>query len=667
MASPAVARPLPPSPSKKDVDLRPNPHAYAIRTTSTALLTRSNSTGFNINATRHYYVPSSPSPVSNHQGGRYHRSTQSQPTNFVDQRAPRPLPVPPSFPSTSNGYVSADDAAFPPRRVKRADTLPSQPAPYSPAPVSVTLEDLPSNPKLWTPSQLASYLMTALRVTGQNHDNNTSGLALPVRFANDIATFVKDVRMTGRTFLRLNEEDLISMNVNKKWREALLIASRNLRQNVLKGRIWGPDSDGPSSPGSTSPMPAHPFSSSLYNSSSSSVDLTSEPEESDIKPRRYRNGRVRGMVESLERSGSFSSESGCDEAATRDGVRRWIQEEGPVQDEVIPSPTHSTFSPPEYHPPPRTIQDEEPTIEDLLAAEGIHEPKQGSWGARAWEELDLAPGVTVKRVSESTFSPGTTSFTSPQWDEGSSTVIHKGSGKGSGGRGRGRGRDEKRIVTAIFSPSKVDGAFELSTDLAPPQTAAFETQKVDGHVQTEGVVADIPPTHLNTNDVDILRDELTQTRALLDAFRSRLEVVETKLVELEKRDAERERERRAEEEHVTHPVNHVTPLCAPASSPYTPMPSEESSPSFLSQATSLVPALVQQFTSTTSGRASNSSSNRVRNNRHSSEEADEDENEPTTVADLSSYVFLVGVGVCAVVLRVMFRKVGGRTSLGWKT
>ena len=31
------------------------------------------------------------------------------------------------------------------------------------------------------------------------------------------------------------------MGVNNLWREALLNASRNLRQNVLKGRIWGFD------------------------------------------------------------------------------------------------------------------------------------------------------------------------------------------------------------------------------------------------------------------------------------------------------------------------------------------------------------------------------------------------------------------------------------------
>lgn len=122
-------------------------------------------------------------------------------------KAPQPLPVPVTFPpaSPTKGYVSADET-FVPRRLKRADTLPSY-STYTPPTVSMTLEDLPSNPKLWSPSQLSNYLVTALRVTASK-SGDIAEIALPARVANDIATFVRDVRMTGRTFLRLNEEDL---------------------------------------------------------------------------------------------------------------------------------------------------------------------------------------------------------------------------------------------------------------------------------------------------------------------------------------------------------------------------------------------------------------------------------------------------------------------------
>ncbi|KAI0005849.1 hypothetical protein BJV74DRAFT_800323, partial [Russula compacta] len=46
---------------------------------------------------------------------------------------------------------------------------------------------------------------------------------------------------------------------------------------------------------------------------------------------------------------------------------------------------------------PWPCADDEPSIEDLLAAESASPaPKDGSWGARAWEELDV--GVTVRRI-----------------------------------------------------------------------------------------------------------------------------------------------------------------------------------------------------------------------------------------------------------------------------
>ena len=83
------------------------------------------------------------------------------------------------------------------RRTKRADTLPTPP-PSSP----IKLDDLPSNPKLWTTMQLASYLITALRVrSGEN-------LPVPLAVAKDIATFVKEARLNGRLFLKLTGHDL---------------------------------------------------------------------------------------------------------------------------------------------------------------------------------------------------------------------------------------------------------------------------------------------------------------------------------------------------------------------------------------------------------------------------------------------------------------------------
>lgn len=175
---------------------QPNRHPYAIKTTSTSLLTRSNSTGPGTHS-HHFYVPTSPSPSSKH---RYTRSDASGVRSDALPSSPRPLPTPPTLdlPTKSlykhTGYVSAEDLSW---RARRAETL-HTPPPSSP----IKVEDLPSNPKVWTATHLSSYLITALRVRGDD------GLALPLAVAKDIAAFVKEARLNGRSFLRLTEQDI---------------------------------------------------------------------------------------------------------------------------------------------------------------------------------------------------------------------------------------------------------------------------------------------------------------------------------------------------------------------------------------------------------------------------------------------------------------------------
>ena len=81
----------------------------------------------------------------------------------------------------------------------RAETLPAMP--LTPE-ESVEPVELPANPKLWTISQLSYYLMSALRVTAG------SGDGLPLAIVHDIASVVREAKINGRLFLRLNEEDL---------------------------------------------------------------------------------------------------------------------------------------------------------------------------------------------------------------------------------------------------------------------------------------------------------------------------------------------------------------------------------------------------------------------------------------------------------------------------
>lgn len=170
-----------------------NTHPYAIKTTSTSVLTRSNSTGF-ASTQQHFYIPTTPSPSPSK-----HRQSKSDLITPA-RSSPRPLPIPPSFesPARPTNKGVADGQVFPQR--VRAETLPSSPNPTLPSPVKV--EDLPSNPRVWTTSQLASYLVTALRV------RSGETLPLPLPVAKDVATFVRQERLTGRAFLRLTEQDL---------------------------------------------------------------------------------------------------------------------------------------------------------------------------------------------------------------------------------------------------------------------------------------------------------------------------------------------------------------------------------------------------------------------------------------------------------------------------
>ncbi|THH31226.1 hypothetical protein EUX98_g2991 [Antrodiella citrinella] len=632
------------APSPRNPDLNPNPHPYAIKTTSTGLLSRSSSTGFNTNASKNHYVPLSPSPTrsSFHGNEKKHRATKSQ---YIPEssptKAPRPLPAPPAF-SSGDGHGSTDEASAP-RRARRADTLPSvpssAPSPFINTPIPVSVVDLPYNPKLWTPSELSSYLATALRVTSPDKTQESSDVVvLPARVAKDIATFVREMSITGRTFLRLNEDDLNIMGVNQKWREALLLASRNLRQNVIKGRIWGPDLDpelesitSPSSsrPGSTSPsrpLPNPPlYANPEYNSSASSIEELPQPSPQSGRLRR-KNGRVQGMVASFERSGSFSSDAGgVDEGKPSATLLDSWRDEVRDMDTDNDATSFSSRSSPEYDTTfiaESTVADAEeemlvqvkdaaeyePTIEELLAGPGPDADilKRRSWGARAWEELEAVPGLTtVKRIP------------TDEVVNGVDTVVANGSGKSSSGRGRRE--EQRRIVTAIFTPPVE----------APPLPVGPEESALDpvnlASIPQDVLVEDHLP---HSSNEQALLDELAETKALVAAFRARLEVVEQKVDALEQK------------ERLT---SHIEPEPTLGSALYT-------------QASSLIPSFASSLV------LSRRSRNSIRNAPAVDPENDDADRarEPASVSDIPAYVLLVGIGVCAVVLKVMLKRVGDR-------
>ncbi|KAH8834006.1 hypothetical protein DL96DRAFT_1676263 [Flagelloscypha sp. PMI_526] len=424
-----------------------NAHPYAVRTTSTGVLTRSNS--ITQDHTKHNYVPASPHSRENsfikHEKqdsfgtSRAHGSGHRYSRSLSNDLEPRPLPSlpPPSGPS-----------------------LP---------PSSVEQDDLPANPKHWSSSQLSAYLSTALRVRG--------GAELPNPVAQDISNFVVQAHINGRAFLRLSESDLEGFHINQLWRASLLSASHNLRQNVLQGRIWGFGNEGQTSPTSPnkSPFVKKPSYSnaittdpeSLYDSgnSSSSVDISTPSDSKDTTPvrmmlaGRFKNGRVKGMVQNWEvrsgsESGSASESSEVEEEEIGGTVKRLlpappivhhdfasngVQEEEDVfgtitahspssnyGDRPLPAPPlHPSLQPMSIMTPPLRVSmqpvggEEELSMDELLRMNGIapertrigkrkaarakalaqEDPEEDAdaAGVQAW----LAPdGVTVKRIGE---------------------------------------------------------------------------------------------------------------------------------------------------------------------------------------------------------------------------------------------------------------------------
>lgn len=192
--SPTSPLPLSP-PSTHDPALKPNPHPYAIKTTHTALLSRSNSSGHN-SPSRYFYIPSTGTP-SRSQTKRAHEYRGHRQSNSLTGELPFPLPSPLPSPTHPQRSEPEGDALY---RRPRADTLPTYLADSSHVLSIEPEEDLPLNPKTWTPSQLSVYLTTTLSVR--------SGERLPERVASDIASWVRRESVTGRTFLRWTDQDL---------------------------------------------------------------------------------------------------------------------------------------------------------------------------------------------------------------------------------------------------------------------------------------------------------------------------------------------------------------------------------------------------------------------------------------------------------------------------
>ncbi|KAI0090219.1 hypothetical protein BDY19DRAFT_759377 [Irpex rosettiformis] len=640
---------IPPSPTSsafiyvpttpKESAVKPNPHPYAIRTTSTGILSRSNSSGHNVAASRHHYVPLSPAPKDVRRRHRYTKSLTQE--SYTELSIPRPLPVPETFtgntvPQTRAGWNGSIRSS----RLVRDSIFLS----------AATLEDLPSNPKLWTTSQLTAYLATALRVSS---DSDAAVVNLSTSVVEEVIAFTKAANINGRIFLRLNEDDLDKHGISPSWRDALLAASRNLRQNVIKGRIWAGNTDDLELDPSSLSLASHPFSSALYSSSSSSVDSTDDDREK-YKQRRRDRGRVRGMVQTFERSGSFSSESSLEQDASpeKECFQRSSQDVVTVEEPVPMSPINDFFSLPPSPPLPVL---EEPTVESLLE-EVEH---SGTWGARAWEEFDTAPGVTVKRVEESAVADSRTI---------ADTVSRLQSRVAFGNAGTAKsvrlpkGKQDRRVITAIFAPP--------ASETSEARVSASEVVHVaqsganDKSDTVQITLPSVDSTHVQVTATKrelVLEAELAETRALVHAFRVRLEEVERKVADLE---VEVHRNETTREKFVS-----VVTTAGTAQSEISILADIEpdsaaSLDSDLSSSTLFDDEPAVGYETYPNSPLHTPSSTDKKSAEESGTPDAHDSTEPSSMAELPHYVLLVGLGVCAIVLRVIMKRTG--RGLSWR-
>ena len=471
-----------------------------------------------------------------------------------------------------------------------------------------------------------------------------------------------------------------SLGVNMLWRSALLTAARNLRQNMLRGRIWGnPASDVEQGQDQEREQGDVPFTSPLYASSSSSLDLPLNGEDVEsgsqhrptwrLRVRAKTNGRVRGMVDKWEResAGSRNSDHGCHRSSSESDSGSELGEcevaavaEGDVD-------AHGACSEPvslslDKAAAPVPAEDFEPSMEDLLAAEPAPSaPRDGSWGARAWEELDSA--VTMRRAEQhDTVVPRRDASSGISADMGSPAIFGTRSKRGGSASSssqriratatREDSRHSRRMAADIFA--------EPSDTISTPALAEAEVQadmRVEIELEEEGTVAALE-AELEAKEL-ALESEARSTRALLEDFKRRLEDVEGRVSAME---AERHRL----EEEVAHVSQQSQAQGSSASEKDTCDDAVETLPKTTGvtlehdDAAAEVPADDSQAEGHSAAEKGSADLGIPDAEGHVVRHSMVDIG-PTSVSDLPSYVFLVGLGVCAVVLQVVLKRVGGRS------
>lgn len=457
------------------------------------------------------------------------------------------------------------------------------------------------------------------------------------------------------------------MGINQLWREALFDASRILRKKVLQGRIWGFGQVGiPSDDDDYLPSPTRPHKS-RRGRIPTTVDEDIEHDAMDEQPGLslpggYRRGRVRSMVESLERSGS--SASGSEHAISP------TEDLGLQQDDQIKA---------ELQAAGLWFDEVEDETEGGIASGEISTSSSASEGEEM-EEVLRSDKPTPNSVAQATVEE-------PTVEELLAQERHCTSG------------DPPAVIFAIKQSAAGNG--DTENDLTRGQKPSFgawaweradkgliggTAKKLEGLAPTMTMRPLSPTTSMSLSDVfaPTPENEDARTWELIQLLKKRIEVVERRVVHIEKKDEIRDRElvhlreekkqwvaerrqylkKLSEQEqrlqaslvppdtdrdfHTAHETNeteaedanHPTGLAALV-------------PSILSSRAP-VPRIASVF-KTIRGTV-------VRRKKREAMGGPEDSD--LDPSDLPSYILLVSLGVCAIVVRVILRKLSGNTRRG---
>ena len=467
------------------------------------------------------------------------------------------------------------------------------------------------------------------------------------------------------------------MGINQLWQEALLDASRVLRKKVLQGRIWGfGQIEVPSDDDDYPPSPTKPHKS-RRGRIPTTVDEDTESEAIDEQPvsplpEAYRRGRVRSMIESLERSGSSASGSEHVISSSEDlgpeqddeikaelkAAGLWFDEVeddlqgGITSDEILTSPSASEEEEMEEvlrsdKPTPNGVAqttDKEPTVQELLAQEC-----QGISGDLQVVDSTIKERAAGHLKTESGWTKGQKpSFGAWAWERADEGLIG------------GTAKKFEGVAPTVSMPP-----------ISPTTSTSIPLSNM------------LAPTLENEDD---------STWALIESLKKRLEVVERRVVDIEKKDEIRDRElirlREEKKQWANERQQYIQKLndqeqrlqaslvlpdtdrdfhTANESETHETEGEDASSPTSLARLvpsilTSRVPvSRIPSVFRSVSKPAPGGAVVRRRKNRGGVGKPDDSDPDP---ADLPSYILLVSLGVCAVVVRVIFRKLSGNPRRG---